>query len=314
MSEMTIKALAPWFGGKRTLAPRIVAELGKHSAFWEPFVGGFSILADKPVSPMETVNDLHGDLINLARVVQSDELAPRLFDRLLRTSPSEYALTESSSRLGDRRGMAAAPESADLDRAFDYFVLSWLGRNGTGGTKSDNTGFCVRFTSNGGSAAKRFRSAVESVPAWWERLRNVVILNRDAFDILDKIEDKAGTVIYCDPPYIAKGASYVHDFDTEDEPEDGSLWGDKKARRVNHHRLLAESLSRFRKTRVVVSYYDHPAVRELYDGWTFVSCPMTKAMVNQGMRDSKGATVAPEVLIVNGPSYTEGTDAAAQTT
>jgi DNA adenine methylase len=151
------------------------------------------------------------------------------------------------------------------------------------------------------------------VPAWWERLRNVVILNRDAFDLLDKIEDKAGTVIYCDPPYFTKGASYVHDFDTEDGPDAGSLWGDRKARKVNHHRLLAESLSRFRKTRVVVSYYDHPAVRELYDGWRFVKCTMTKSLVNQGMRDQKGATEAPEVLIVNGPSYTEGTDAASKT-
>jgi DNA adenine methylase len=308
---MTIKALLPYFGGKRTLAPRIVAEMGKHSAYWEPFVGGFSVIPVKPACPMETVNDLHGDVINLARVVQSDELSPRLFDRLLRTMPTEFALADATNRLGERG--RPSPTEADLDRAFDYFVLNWLGRNGTGGTKSDATGFCVRFTSNGGSAAKRFRSAVESVPAWWERLRNVVILNRDAFDLLDKIEDKAGTVIYCDPPYFTKGASYVHDFDTEDGPDAGSLWGDRKARKVNHHRLLAESLSRFRKTRVVVSYYDHPAVRELYDGWRFVKCTMTKSLVNQGMRDQKGATEAPEVLIVNGPSYTEGTDAASKT-
>lgn len=32
---MKIKAIAPWFGSKRTLAPRIVEELGKHFAYWE---------------------------------------------------------------------------------------------------------------------------------------------------------------------------------------------------------------------------------------------------------------------------------------
>jgi len=42
---------------------------------------------------------------------------------------------------------------------------------------------------------------------------------------------------------------------------------------------------------------------ELYPGWTKRSCPTTKAMVNQGMRAQKGAMIAPEVLLINGPSY-----------
>jgi DNA adenine methylase len=302
-SSPVIGALAPWFGGKRTLAPRIVRELGPHRAYWEPFLGGCAILPVKPPCPMETVNDLHGDMVNLARVVQHDELAPRLFDRLLRTLPGEDMLHDAAARHA-QRGRAQAPDAPDLDRAADFFVACWLGRNGVAGTHSYNQGFCVRYTASGGSPAKRFRSAIESIPAWWERLRNVTILNRDAFDLLDRIEDASGVVIYADPPYIEKGASYVHDFETEDEPEEASLWGDRKPRRVNHHRLLAESVRRFTRTRVVVSYYNHPLLDELYPGWTKVHCPTTKAMVNQGMRDRQGATQAPEVLLINGPNFT----------
>ena len=33
-----ITAIAPWFGGKRTLAPKIVQQLGKHTQYFEPFV------------------------------------------------------------------------------------------------------------------------------------------------------------------------------------------------------------------------------------------------------------------------------------
>ena len=33
--EMIIRALAPWFGSKRTLAPRIVRELGAHGATFD---------------------------------------------------------------------------------------------------------------------------------------------------------------------------------------------------------------------------------------------------------------------------------------
>ena len=76
-----ITALAPWFGGKRTLAPVIVEELGGHRAYFEPFCGGCSVLWGKPVSSHETINDLHGDLINLAMVLASDRWAD-LYNRL----------------------------------------------------------------------------------------------------------------------------------------------------------------------------------------------------------------------------------------
>jgi DNA adenine methylase len=88
-----------------------------------------------------------------------------------------------------------------------------------------------------------------------------------------------------------KGAKYVHDFAADD------------------HARLAEALGRFKRARVIVSYYEHPAIREMYAGWTVLDCTMAKAMSNQGMRDKGGdAAVAPEILLINGPSYTAGGD------
>jgi DNA adenine methylase len=192
------------------------------------------------------------------------------------------------------RGHSPAPELPDLERAFDFFVCSWMGRNGVAGTQSYNQGFCVRYTKNGGHAATRFQSVRESIPAWHARLRNMTILNRDGLELLERVEDAAGVAIYCDPPYLVKGAKYVHDF------ADGFM-GAK-----NDHERLASLLSRFRKTRVVVSYYDHPALASLYPGWTVRRCPTVKALVNQGMRDRGGAVEAPEVLLINGPSLAGG--------
>lgn len=297
---MKIRALAPWFGSKRTLAPKIIEALGPHKAYWEPFCGSMAVLLAKEPCQMETVNDLHGSLINLARVVQSDDLAPALFDRMMRTSMHEGMFDEAANHV---RALAPgpAPDEPDIDAAYDFLLTGWMGRNGVAGTKSYNIGFCVRYTRTGGHAAKRFQSVCESIPAWWHRLRNVTILNRDTFDLLDRIGDEKGTAIYLDPPYVQKGASYVHDFDAEDDAEVDGLWGLSEPRKVNHHRLLAETLSRFTKARIVVSYYDHPAVRELYpeDAWEWIDCSMTKALVNQGKRDGGGATKAPEVLICN---------------
>lgn len=283
VDEMKVTALAAWFGGKRNLAPEIVAELGEHRGYWELFCGSMAVLFAKPVSSMETVNDLHGDLVNLARVVQHDTLSVELFARLNRVACAEPILREAAERF-KARGNVPAGESPDLDRATDYFLCSWLGRNGVAGTHSFNQGFCRRFTNNGGHAAKRFSSAVESIPGWWDRLRAVTILNDDSLDLLERIEDEHGCSIYCDPPYLVKGAKYVHDFTDDD------------------HDRLAELLRRFRKTRVVVSYYDHPRLQDLYPGWTLRRLKATKAMVNQGMRDKAGAVEAPEVLLINGPS------------
>lgn len=212
--EAKIKALSPWFGSKRNLAPRIVEAVGKHSAYWEPFAGSIAVLLAKPVVTMETVNDLHGDLINLARVVQHDKLSIELFSRLSRVACCEPLHREAAERHRARGNMPAG--ELDLDRAADYFLCSWLGRNGVAGTQSYNHGFCRRFTKNGGHTAKRFVSAVESIPDWWERLRHVTILNDDGFAILERIEDATGVSIYCDPPYLVKGAKYVHDFESVD--------------------------------------------------------------------------------------------------
>ena len=83
--DMKIKSLVPWFGGKRRLAPRIVEMFGQHKAYWEPFCGSMAVLMLKSPCEMETVNDLHGDLINLAKVIQDKELGFQLYDKLSRT-------------------------------------------------------------------------------------------------------------------------------------------------------------------------------------------------------------------------------------
>jgi DNA adenine methylase len=275
---MKIKAIAPWFGSKRTLAPRIAAELGEHGSYWEPFCGSMAVLLAKPPAKMETVNDLHGDLINLARVIQSPE-APLLYRRLRRVLFAEEFVADSKTKMRE-------PFSPGIDRAFWYFLHSWIIRNGTAGTRECNQHFCRRFTSNGGAPGTRLQSAISSIPAWRRRLRHVAIISMDGFEMLERVEDKSGAVIYADPPYLKKGGEYLHDFD----------W--------LAHRRLAKLLARFTKTRVVVSYYNHHDLDAMYPGWTKVDCEVTKAMVNQGMRDKSGVTKAPEVLLINGPSFT----------
>lgn len=277
-SAMNITAIAPWFGSKRTLAPRIVQQLGKHRAYWEPFCGSMAVLLEKPESTTETVCDLHGDLVNLARTIQHPIEGPRLYRRLRRVLMADDLHTESLNEI-------SKPFSPSPDRAFWYFVMSWQGRNGVSGTKRYNVTFARRFTPNGGQGGKRFHSAVASIPAWRRRLANVNVWSLNAFDVIPRIDDSPGTVIYCDPPYLAKGASYVHDFTAAD------------------HERLAKMLAKFTQARVVVSYYDDVRLGTLYPGWTKIDCATVKAMAAMNCRDGDNDTKAPEVLLVNGAAY-----------
>lgn len=281
--DMKITSLAPWFGGKRNLAPRIVAELGKHAAYWEPFCGSMAVLLAKPPCAMETVNDLHGDLINMARVVRDPDNGPRLYRRLRRVMMAKPLHTEAAEVI--RKNISSNDDP--VDRAEAYFVGSWMGRNGVSGTRGYNFGYCIRYTKNGGHAATRFAGAVASIPAWRRRLRAVNILSEDAFGLLERIEDAHSVAIYADPPYMEKNAKYVHDFDSSD------------------HDRLAKALSRFKKTRVIVSYYQHNRLAELYPGWTQVSINVSKAMASQGKRDATNDVRSVEVLLINGPCFTE---------
>lgn len=278
-SPMKIKALAPWFGAKRNLAPRIVEVLGPHRSYFEPFCGSMAVLFAKPEASHENVNDLHSDLINLALVIQDHKLGPLLYRRLRRTWLTEQAFLRERDVLLKQ---PEAPEAVDVERAYSFFVVGWFGRNGILGTQSYNFGFCARWTPNGGHGGKRFASAVDSIPAWRRRMRRVTILKRDGFEFLESIEDCRGSVAYVDPPYLVKGAKYKHDFAPED------------------HERLAVLLHRFKKARIVLSYYDHPKLSELYPDWHQDKIEVSKALSHQGRRGENDVR-AVEVLLCNQP-------------
>jgi DNA adenine methylase len=302
-AAQTINALAPWFGGKRTMASDIVTELGPHGQYFEPFCGSMSVLLAKSPSQKETVCDRHGDLINLARVLQERESAVLLYDRLQGVLFSEDLLDHARDYLeADINSIDSLPPWSGLgyqqhiNRAYWYFLASWMGRNGTAGTARLDYQIAVRWTSGGGSPTVRFRHAVESIPPWHERLRNVVILCRDSMEIMDRFEDVRQTAIYVDPPYHAatrsagsikngRGGKYLFEFDHGTD-----------------HQRLARFLRGYRHARIVVSYYDCPEIRELYAGWTFVDHTRQKFLQNQNGRGARPKE-APEVLILNGPSY-----------
>lgn len=286
ISPARVKSVAPWLGSKGTMAPEIVRLLGPHRMYVEPFAGGCSVLLAKPRSPYEIINDLNGDLVNLLMVMVSPSGRAELVDRLRMTSWCERLFRECQSRL-----VAAEPVIAQhpcdvallhVHRAFDAFVVWWMGRGAHAGMPVDRSPPSLRFTPTGGSGAGRFIAAASSVEAFAERLRSTVhITDRDAHDLIASVPDRADVALYVDPPYLREGYQYQHAA-------------------VDHQRL-AEQLAGFALSRVVVSYYDEPELRGLYPAsrWRRVRRDVTKRSSQAASRGKPTGDRRVELLLVS---------------
>jgi len=121
-TQPKITAIAPWFGGKRTLAPAIVQELGKHNTYWEPFCGSLAVLMAKPAVRQETAIDKHYLLTNLARVLAQPVFCQELYRRAVATLTADQ-LYWDAMRYCDNAQLG--PEACDLDAAYHFLVACW---------------------------------------------------------------------------------------------------------------------------------------------------------------------------------------------
>lgn len=292
--DAPILCVAPWAGGKRTLAPRIVELLGEHETYVEPFCGGCSILPQKLRSSHERINDLSRSLVNVLQCVQRH--ADAVGGLLSGWDFSREAFERSLRFLADHPqppvSLCGPSEVRLYGHAAHQLVVWWMGPNGLAGT-TGKPWFATRHTKTGGSPATRWNSFRRSLPALSERLRDVWIHWEHWREFLDprRIGDSRSTVIYVDPPYFAKSFRYVHDFTDRD------------------HINLAERLNQFRRARIVVSYYDQVEEDGLFGGgsrldelyppgrWERHEVRVSKGSANA--RTGAARTEAVEVLLVN---------------
>lgn len=265
-----MSAVAPplsYYGGKTRIASWIAGQLPAAGHYVEPYVGGLSVLLAKPPSPMETVNDLDGDLM--------------AFWRVLRDQPQELAracaLTpHSRAEFAAARDFAGAPD--DLERARRVWVLLSQGRAGrltrTGwrhfqdpaGSTTGMPGYLAAYTDRIGPAARR--------------LARVSLECRPALDVIGDYGRHADVLLYCDPPYLGStrgwGNQYRHELRTDEQ-----------------HRELAAALHACRAA-VVLSGYPSVLYHGLYAGWHTTS---TRTSTGNG-RTTRGRV---EVLWSNRP-------------
>ena len=249
-----------YHGGKFRLAPRLIALFPPHRVYTEVFGGGGSVLMQKPRCYSETYNDLDGEVVNVFRVLQDRKKAKRL-EELLRMTPfarAEFELSYKHTR-------------SEVERARRTIVRSFMGwgSDSVSRLKASRAGFNTRISStmstgfrwnsnrSGTTAASGWREWPNHIASFVERLQGVTIENRDAKDILRKM-NREDALHYVDPPYpmhtrrLGNGSALEHRYRWELTDE--------------QHEELAELLHSL-KGMVIISSYHGPLYDRLYADW-----------------------------------------------
>ncbi|MEL7167656.1 MAG: DNA adenine methylase [Pseudomonadota bacterium] len=197
-----------WHGGKWLLAPWIISHFPHHRVYVEPFGGAASVLLRKERSYAEIYNDLDDEVVNLFQVLRS-ERANELTE-LLRLTP--FAADEFFT--------AYEVDADPVERARRTIVRAFMGFGSNGVHRK--TGFRSNNNRSGTTPARDWVNYPEALGATVERLRGVVVLNRDAKDVM-KAHDGPETLHYVDPPYMAetrdRGSDYAHELTDQDHAD-----------------------------------------------------------------------------------------------
>jgi DNA adenine methylase len=233
-----------YYGGKFKLAPWIISFFPEHQNYVEPCGGAASVLLQKPRSPLETYNDLDGNVVNFFRVLRDrpDELIRAI--RLTPWAREEFEICCHSAR-------------DSLENARRFYLFHW-GSITASATRTEKTNFAtIRQAIHAKRACRpeilRPESNWENLEVLASRFFGVQIENIDAFTLI-KRHDESEALFYLDPPYISYERAEPHRYTYE--------WTDTQHAAAAH---LLHACQGF----VVVSGYACPLYTELYEahGW-----------------------------------------------
>jgi DNA adenine methylase len=232
-----------WYGGKFSHLNWLLPLLPSAQHYCEPFGGSAAVLLNRNPAPVETYNDLDGEVVNFFRVLRQEKEALLEAIGLTPFSRAEFELA------------IAEPEDpiTDLERARRFFVRARQVRTGLAQTASSGRWAHCLLTSRAGmaGAVSRWLGSVEGLSEIAQRLLRVQIENAPAIEVIQRY-DSPETLFYCDPPYVheSRGDSKAYGYEmTNDE-----------------HRELARVLHQI-EGKVAISGYQCDLMDELYGDW-----------------------------------------------
>jgi len=215
-------------GGKRRLAKHIIPLFPEHRTYVEPFCGGAGLFFFKPESPVEVLNDINSDLVNLYRVTKHH------LEEFIRHF--KWALISRQEFLVNKK---TDPSTlTDIQRATRFFYLQKLAF----GAKTTSQTFGVSAVSPPRLNLLRIEEDLSQAHL---RLTRTYIEHLN-WDACVTRYDRPATLLYMDPPYWGT-TGYGTDFPLEEY--------DRMA-------TLAKTI----KGKMIISVNDIPEMRRAFKG------------------------------------------------
>lgn len=239
-----------WYGGKFSHLDWLLPLLPYTHCYCEPFSGSAAVLLNRNPSPVESYNDIDGDVVNFFRMLRdrSDELIRAI--ALTPFSREEFHQAISGSIQG----------ISDLERARRFYIRARQARTGLAQTATLGRWANCKNTSRAGMSGvvSRWLGGVEALKEITERLLRVQIENRPAMEVIH-IYDSAITLFYCDPPYLheTRGDNKAYGFEMD----------------FDQHQQLSQVLNKCRG-KVALSGYRCDVMDTWYKGWRRFDAPI----------------------------------------
>lgn len=207
-----MKAITKYPGGKWKIAKWIISNIPEHRSYLEVFFGSGAVLFNKPRSPIETVNDLDDNVVNLFEWIRKD---PERLAHEIYWTPYARQVFEGAFG-GEFRGES----NESLEKAVNFYIRLNMGYGfrTTGervGWRNDIRGREKAY------AAIEWSDLPKRIMQAAERLRGVQIEHQPAIKLIQRY-NFLDVCIYADPPYVpnTRGKKqYRYEMDETDHEE-----------------------------------------------------------------------------------------------
>lgn len=212
MSVPIQRPVLRYHGGKFLLAKWIISRFPPHRIYTEAFGGAASVLMQKPRSYAEVYNDKWDTVVNVFRLLRNPFTAKDLEAALRLTPYSRTEFLECGEYL-------ISEEQDPIEKARKTILRSFMGFGSASTNAEHATGFRANSNRGGTTPAHDWVNYPDHIASFVERLKGVVIENRDFSGVITQ-HDGRDTLHYLDPPYpqsvrrMDRGnASYAHEID-----------------------------------------------------------------------------------------------------
>jgi DNA adenine methylase len=252
-----INAPFGYFGSKNKIALQLSTDLPPHNCWVEAFCGSAALTLRKTPAPIEVINDIDNEIVNLFEQLRDNHEA--LCNKIELTPYAEQELINARIK---------TIELNNLERARLFLVQSMMAINGVFGEERGGFSYSDSYSRNGHDArVNRWNNLPDRLKLVVNRLKSIRIENRDARKLLKKYLNRPATLVYLDPPYLGDRTNgYSKDANDED-----------------FHRELLE-LSNKAKCMIFISGYEN----ELYDLILSEKRGWSKRTIETTTKDSKG--------------------------